>query len=81
MSDADRATLSEKAKEVLSWVDGNPSAEREEYLAKKKELEDVAGPILAATSQAAGGSAAGGASPMDTNNPPAHDGPSIEELD
>merc|ERR1712232_938035 len=33
------------ATEVLSWVDGNPSAEREEYLAKKKELEDVAGPI------------------------------------
>ena len=87
MSDGDKATLAEKAREVLEWVDGNLLAEREEYIAKRKELEDVANPILAAAQGTNGNS---GAFPMGADDHTAaaaaaaaagDDGPSIEELD
>ena len=89
MSDGDKATLAEKAREVLEWVDGNLLAEREEYVAKRKELEDVANPILAAAQGTTGNH---GAFPMGADEhaaaataaaaaPAGGDGPSIEELD
>jgi len=88
MSDGDKSTLSEKAREVLEWVDGNLLAEREEYIAKRKELEDVANPILAAAQGTTGNN---GAFPMGADEhaaagtaaaaPAGDDGPSIEELD
>merc|ERR1719491_1888053 len=35
-------------KETIDWVDANPNAEREEYDAKKKEIEEVWRPIITA---------------------------------
>merc|ERR1712170_314590 len=42
----DKATLEGKIEETISWLDSNPSAEKEEYEEKQKELEGVAMPIL-----------------------------------
>jgi len=91
MDPADKTTLEGKIEEMISWLDSNPSAEKEEYEEKQKELEGVAMPILQKMGGAAGaggmpgmpdmggmpGAAAGGA-------PPAAEpagGPTIEEID
>jgi heat shock protein 1/8 len=77
-----------KIEETISWLDSNPSAEKEEYEEKQKELEGIAMPILQKMGGAAGaggmpdmggmpGGAPGGA-------PAAEDpagGPTIEEID
>ena len=47
-------------KKTIDWVDANPSAEREEYDAKKKEIEEVWRPIITAAYGAGGGGAAQG---------------------
>merc|ERR1712083_1209890 len=44
----------------IDWVDANPNAEREEYEAKKKEIEDIWRPIISA---AYGGAQGGGGMP------------------
>jgi len=91
MDPADKTTLEGKIEEMISWLDSNPAAEKEEYEEKQKELEGIAMPILQKMGGAAGaggmpgmpdmggmpGAAAGGA-------PPAADpagGPTIEEID
>jgi len=92
MDPTDKTTLEGKIEETISWLDSNPTAEKEEYEEKQKELEGIAMPILQKMGGAAGaggmpggmpdmggmpGAAAGGA-------PPAADpagGPTIEEID
>merc|ERR1712137_659150 len=56
----DKATLEAKIEEAISWLDSNPSAEKEEYEEKQKELEGVAMPILQSMAGAGGGMPAGG---------------------
>merc|ERR1712048_742462 len=80
----DKATLEGKIEETISWLDSNPSAEKEEYEEKQKELEGVAMPIL--QSMAGAGGMPGGPMPdmggMPGGAPPADDpagGPTIEE--
>eukprot|EP00529_Nitzschia_sp_RCC80_P017163 CAMPEP_0113513498 /NCGR_PEP_ID=MMETSP0014_2-20120614/39903_1 /TAXON_ID=2857 /ORGANISM="Nitzschia sp." /LENGTH=655 /DNA_ID=CAMNT_0000409923 /DNA_START=10 /DNA_END=1977 /DNA_ORIENTATION=+ /assembly_acc=CAM_ASM_000159 len=91
MDPADKTTLEGKIDEMISWLDSNPAAEKEEYEEKQKELEGVALPILqkmGGGDPAAGGmpggmpdmggmGGAGGAPPADD---PAS-GPTIEEID
>jgi len=91
MDPNDRTALESKIDETISWLDGNPAAEQEEYEEKRKELEGVATPIL----QKMGGAAAGaggmpggmpdmGGMPGAGGAPPAADpagGPTIEEID
>jgi len=92
----DKATLEGKIDETISWLDSNPSAEKEEYEEKQKELEGVAMPILQSMAGAAGGMPGGGmpgggmpGGPMPDMGgmggaPPADDpagGPTIEEID
>jgi len=55
--------VQDAVKETIDWVDANPNAEREEYEAKKKELEDVWRPIISAAYGAQGGGAAPGGMP------------------
>merc|ERR1712224_245062 len=87
MDPADKTTLEGKIEEMISWLDSNPAAEKEEFEEKQKELDGIAMPILQKMGGAAGpggmpgmpdmGAAAGGA-------PPAADpagGPTIEEID
>merc|ERR1719273_2597766 len=46
ISDEDRQTVQAKVKETIDWVDANSNAERDEFDAKKKEIEDLWRPII-----------------------------------
>mmetsp|Transcript_44579 Transcript_44579/g.73793 ORF Transcript_44579/g.73793 Transcript_44579/m.73793 type:complete len:673 (+) Transcript_44579:154-2172(+) len=59
IKDDDKKKVQDMVKETLDWVDANQNAEREEYEAKKKELEDVWRPIITAAYGAAGGAPGG----------------------
>merc|ERR1712129_639251 len=54
-SSIDSEQLKDKIEETTKWLDVNPSAEKEEYEEKQKELEGIALPIL----QKMGGGATG----------------------
>merc|ERR1712070_1015370 len=43
---ADKEAIESKAEEVISWLDANQTAEKDEYEDKKKELEAVVNPIM-----------------------------------
>jgi len=48
INDTDKQKVREMVKETIDWIDANPNAEREEYEAKKKEIEEVWKPIITA---------------------------------
>ena len=80
----DKAELEEVIADTIKFLDGNPTAEKEEYAEKHKELEAIAFPIL----QSVGGGPGAGGMPkmggMSGGTPPAADpasGPTIEEID
>ena len=82
ISDSDKSTLVSKCDEIISWLDNNQTAEKDEFEHKKKELESVANPIMTKLYQSAGGApggmpGAGATGP--TSNP--QQGPTIEEVD
>merc|ERR1711978_550566 len=56
----DKKKVQDAVKETIDWVDANPNAEKEEYEAKKKEIEDIWKPIITA---AYGGAQGGGGMP------------------
>merc|ERR1712142_404432 len=56
----DKKKVQDAVKETIDWVDANPNAEKEEYEAKKKEIEDIWKPIITA---AYGGAQGGGGVP------------------
>eukprot|EP01084_Bolivina_argentea_P143583 252081_1 len=76
VSPEDKKTITDKADEILQWLDSNQSASTEEFQEKQKELEAIANPIMTKLYQGAGGEgmpdmgAAGG-----------NDGPTVEEVD
>ncbi|KAJ5765527.1 hypothetical protein N7520_005086 [Penicillium odoratum] len=76
ISEEDKKTVEDKISEVISWLDSNQTAEKDEYESQQKELEGVANPIIsAAYGGAAGAPGAGGArQPDDVEEKP-------EELD
>lgn len=45
--------------DILTWIEGNQLAEKDEFEAKKKELEDKAMPVMAKLYQGQGGAGAG----------------------
>lgn len=73
----------DKCNEVISWLDKNQTAEKDEYEHQLKEIEKVCNPIMAKLYQGAGGMPGGmpegfpgaGAAPGGTS------GPTIEEVD
>ncbi|KAL7060531.1 hypothetical protein AAHC03_010007 [Spirometra sp. Aus1] len=91
LSEEDKKKITEKCEETLSWLDGNQTAEKEEFEHKQKELEAVCNPIITKLYQGAGGgmpggfpgaggmpgAAGGGSSPGSG----AGRGPTIEEVD
>uniref|UniRef100_A0A3P9A7W7 Heat shock protein 8 n=2 Tax=Euteleosteomorpha TaxID=1489388 RepID=A0A3P9A7W7_ESOLU len=90
ISDEDKAKILEKCNEVISWLDKNQTAEKEEYEHHQKELEKVCNPIITKLYQGAGGMpggmpegmpggfpGAGGAAPGGGGS----SGPTIEEVD
>jgi L1 cell adhesion molecule like protein len=46
IDEAQKEKLKKMCSDVVQWIDSNPHAEREEYEAKKKELEDVWKPVI-----------------------------------
>ncbi|KAG5447289.1 Heat shock cognate 71 kDa protein [Clonorchis sinensis] len=59
ISESDRKLISDKCSEVISWVDGNQTAEKDEYEHKQKELEKVCNPIITKMYQGSGGGGGG----------------------
>ncbi|XP_067687872.1 heat shock 70 kDa protein cognate 4 [Haliotis asinina] len=90
ISEDDKKTITDKCNEVISWLDSNQLAEKDEFEHKQKELEGVCNPIITKLYQAAGGAGgmpnfnpgaagaggAGGAAPGGSSG-----GPTIEEVD
>merc|ERR1712190_398327 len=60
IKDDDKKKVQEAVKETIDWVDANPNADREEYEAKKKEIEDIWRPIISAAYGGAQGAQGGG---------------------
>merc|ERR1712025_537861 len=59
ISEEDKETIEEAVKEALEWLDDNQEAEKEEFEAKQKELEQIANPIIQKVYQAGAGGAGG----------------------
>ena len=80
ISDSDRSAIREKCDEGIRWLDGNQTAEKEEYVDKLTEIETVCKPIITrlygdGASPNAGG---GGGMPSGGQN---GGGPTVEEVD
>jgi len=60
MSDSDKSTINTAVDAALKWSEENPTATKDEYDAKQKELEGKCMPIMA---KLGGGAGAGGAGP------------------
>ncbi|XP_032630273.1 heat shock-related 70 kDa protein 2 [Chelonoidis abingdonii] len=69
ISDQDKQKVLDKCQEVITWLDRNQMAERDEYEHKQKELEKICNPIVTKLYQ-------GGAGPTGGAG-----GPTIEEVD
>jgi L1 cell adhesion molecule like protein len=88
---ADRKKITTKVDEIIKWLDGNLSAEKDEFEEKKKELESVCNPIMMKFYQAGGmpGGGMPGAGGMDDDEGPSSSGgrggsgagPQVEEVD
>jgi len=77
ISEEDKKTILDKCNEVISWLDSNQLAEKEEFEHQQKELEKVCMPVITKLYQGAGGApGAGGASSGGSGS-----GPTIEEVD
>jgi len=61
IADHDKTKIADAVKATIEWVDNNPNAERHEYDAKKKEIEDLWRPII---TKAYGGAQAADGQPM-----------------
>ncbi|CAN6230077.1 unnamed protein product [Urochloa humidicola] len=46
MDGGDKERVEEAAREVNEWLDGNPDADKEDYVEKLKELEEVCNPVF-----------------------------------
>jgi len=55
ISDDDKKTITDKCSEVISWLDSNQMAEKDEFEDMQKELEKVCMPIVTKLYQSAGG--------------------------
>merc|ERR1711901_8924 len=86
ISDDDKKTVDDKCNEVISWLDANQTAEKDEFDHQQKELEGVCNPIMTKLYQA-GGAPGGmpggvpGGMPGGAGEAPSAGGPTIEEVD
>ncbi|KAE8606967.1 hypothetical protein XENTR_v10010945 [Xenopus tropicalis] len=77
ISDNDKKSILDKCQEVISWLEQNQLAEKEEYTHKQKELEKLCNPIITKLYQ--GGMPGGMPGAGCTAEP--KQGPTIEEVD
>jgi heat shock 70kDa protein 1/2/6/8 len=57
---AEKSKMEQTIKDCQQWLDGNEHAEKDEYEAKQKEIEETCMPLLTKAYQGAGGGADGG---------------------
>ncbi|XP_055447945.1 heat shock 70 kDa protein 1A [Psammomys obesus] len=85
ISEADKKKVLDKCQEVISWLDANTLAEKEEFVHKREELERVCNPIISALYQGAAGAAGaagpGGFGAQGPKGGSGGSGPTIEEVD
>ena len=86
ISEEDKKTILDKCQEMISWLDSNQGASKEEYDSKQKELEKVCAPIITKLYQAAGGAPGGmpggmPGAPSGGSTGGDGSGPTIEEVD
>jgi len=74
LSAEDKSTVEAAVSEVTAWLDANQLAEKEEFVAKRQELEAICNPIFMKVHQQAGG-AGGGGGMSGTNY---SDGPTVD---
>lgn len=55
LSESDRSKIEEAIDDKIKWLELNQDADGESFQKKKKELEDIAQPIIAKLYQASGG--------------------------
>ena len=79
LSNEDKTTIADKVAETLKWLDGNQTAEIEEFEEKHKELDKVVKPILAKIYSGAGMPPTPSTSTSTPNTETS--GPEVEELD
>ncbi|TMS39814.1 hypothetical protein L596_006287 [Steinernema carpocapsae] len=83
ISDEDKKKINDKCDEILSWLDANQTAEKDEFEHHQKELEGVCNPIITKLYQSAGGAGGmpGGGMPGGAGGQGGAGGPTIEEVD
>lgn len=90
ISEDEKKTVLDKCNEVISWLDSNQTAEKDEYEDKQKELEKIYNPIITKVYQGAGGGAGmpggmpggfPGAGADGAQQSQQSQGPTIEEVD
>lgn len=79
LSDTDRNTLKDSAKEALDWLEANQQASKEEYDHKKEDLQNAIYPITAKLAN--GAPSDGPSSDAPFYSAPSSDGPNVEEVD
>jgi endoplasmic reticulum chaperone BiP len=84
LSDADKESILSSTKTALSWLEEHPNEEKEAYDDKRKEVEDVANPIITRAYNAGAGAGREEASPNSsspkTAGADAGSGPTVEEM-
>jgi heat shock protein 5 len=55
LDSGDKERVEDAAREISEWLDASPDAEKDDYVEKLKELEDVCNPVFAAAYQKSGG--------------------------
>jgi len=73
--EADKTAVLNKVNETVSWLDGNQTAETDEFKDKQKELESVVNPVMQKLYSSAGGSQTSSAPHTNSS------GPTVEEVD
>ncbi|XP_072500118.1 heat shock 70 kDa protein 6 [Notamacropus eugenii] len=81
IQEEDRRKVLQKCQEVLSWLEGNQLADKEEYEHQKKELEHLCHPIIAQLYRAPGAPGAGSSCGTEARRANPTPGPTIEEVD
>jgi len=91
ISEGDRKKILDACQETIRWLDGNQTAEKEEFEHKLKEMEGICNPIITKLYQSAGGAGGfpGGVPPGAAGHGAAGGehggaggrGPTIEEVD
>ncbi|KAM4702116.1 heat shock 70 kDa protein-like [Discoglossus pictus] len=81
ISEDEKRTIVEKCNKILSWLESNQLAEKEEYVHQQKELEKVCNPIITKLYQGATAGGMPGSSCGAQARQGSGTGPTIEEVD